>query len=45
MSANGKDEAVLKVIADMMAAGLVTQTEPFPETDKEFGAILVELRQ
>ena len=45
MSANGKDEAVLKIIADMMSAGLETQTEPFPETEKEFGAILVELRQ
>jgi hypothetical protein len=45
MSANGKDETILKIIADMMAAGLETQTEPFPETEKEFGAILVELRQ
>jgi hypothetical protein len=45
MSANGKDEALLKIIADMMATGLETQTEPFPETDKEFGAILTELRQ
>lgn len=45
MSANGKDEALLKIIADMMAAGLKTQTEPFPETEKEFGAILTELRQ
>lgn len=44
MSANGKDEAQLKVIAEMMAAGLVTQTEPFPETEKEFGAILAQLR-
>lgn len=44
MSANGKDAAVLKTITDMMAAGLKTQTEPFPETEKEFGAILTELR-
>ncbi|MGO4682400.1 hypothetical protein [Hyphomicrobium sp. 2TAF46] len=44
MSANGKDAAVLKTISDMMAAGLKTQTEPFPETEKEFGAILTELR-
>ena len=44
MSANGKDEALLKVIADMMSAGLKTTTEPFPETEKEFGEILAELR-
>jgi hypothetical protein len=36
---------VLKEIADMMAAGLKTQVEPFPETDKEFADILVKLRQ
>ena len=40
MSVNGKDEAVLKTIADLMASGLETQTEPFPETEKEFGEIL-----
>ena len=45
MSANGKDEAFLKIIADILSAGLKTKTEPFPATDKEFGAILVELRQ
>jgi len=45
MSGKGKDEALLQRIADMMAAGLETQTEPFPETEKEFGAILTELRQ
>ena len=45
MSVNGKDEALLKTIADLMAAGLETQTEPFPETEKEFGGILAELRQ
>ena len=44
MSANGKDEALLKIIADILAAGLKTKTEPFPENDKEFGAILTELR-
>jgi hypothetical protein len=44
MSANGKDEALLQVIADMMEGGLETQTEPFPETEKEFGQILTELR-
>ena len=44
MSVNGKDEALLKIISDMMSAGLETQTEPFPETEKEFGGILAELR-
>jgi len=29
----------------MMAAGLKTQTEPFPETDKEFGQLLAEVRE
>ncbi len=45
MSAKGKDERLLQTIAEMMANGLQTQTEPFPETEKEFGAILAELRQ
>lgn len=45
MSAKGKDEVLLQRIADMLAGGLETQTEPFPETEKEFGAILSELRQ
>jgi hypothetical protein len=35
----------LKAIADMLAAGLKTEVEPFPETDKEFGDILLKLRQ
>jgi hypothetical protein len=38
-------EGVLKEIADMMTAGLRTQVEPFPETDREFADILVKLRQ
>ena len=37
--------AVLKTIADMLGNGLETQVEPFPETDKEFSDILVQLRQ
>ncbi len=45
MSTKGKDERLLQTIAEMMASGLQTQTEPFPETEKEFGAILAELRQ
>jgi hypothetical protein len=44
MSSN-EQEALLKKIEAMMASGLKTQTEPFPETEKEFGAILNELRE
>lgn len=33
-----------RVIAEMLEAGLQTQVEPFPETDKEFAGILAELR-
>lgn len=40
-----KQEDVLKRIGEMLSKGLATQTEPFPETEKEFAAILVELRQ
>lgn len=43
---NGSESAeVLRRIADMLEAGLVTQTEPFPETDREFAGILLELRR
>lgn len=42
----GKDtDALLADIARMLEDGLVTKTEPFPETQKEFGEILDELRQ
>ena len=34
----------LETIAAMLAGGLKTQTEPFPETAKEFAGILDELR-
>lgn len=37
--------AVLKAIADMLGNGLETQVEPFPETNKEFADILLQLRQ
>lgn len=44
--AMGSDpEDLLKRIADMLAAGLETEVEPFPETDKEFADILCKLRQ
>ena len=41
----GKDaEALLKEIARELRDGLKTETEPFPETEKEFAAILDRLR-
>ena len=41
----GKDTAtVLKEIEEMLADGLKTQTEPFPETAVEFAKLLDELR-
>jgi hypothetical protein len=47
MSGSDRDNAddVLKRIAEMLKAGLKTETEPFPETDKEFAEILTLLRQ
>lgn len=43
---NNGDENALRVrIGEMMEAGLKTQTEPFPETDKEFGILLEQLRE
>jgi hypothetical protein len=36
---------VLETIARKLADGLVTQVEPFPETDREFADILQQLRQ
>ena len=39
------DDRLRDQIGAMMAAGLVTQTEPFPETDKEFGKLLAEVRE
>ena len=37
--------ALLRKMAHMMQNGLKTQTEPFPETEREFAAILDELRR
>jgi hypothetical protein len=45
MPMNGKDAAVLTNIAELLRDGLATQTEPFPETDKEFAQLLTQLRQ
>lgn len=35
---------LLRMIEDLMTEGLKTKVEPFPETDREFAAILDELR-
>jgi hypothetical protein len=42
---DGDNPQLLKTIADMMANGLTTQVEPFPETEKEFADILTQLRK
>lgn len=39
------DDALRDRIAALMADGLSTQTEPFPETDREFGQLLGQLRE
>ena len=39
-----KTAQLLATITQMLRDGLQTQTEPFPETDKEFAKILTELR-
>ena len=39
------DDKLRDTIGGMMAAGLKTQTEPFPETGKEFGNLLDEVRE
>ena len=41
---NGDENALREQIGRMLDAGLQTQTEPFPETDKEFGVLLDQLR-
>ncbi len=39
------DDRLRDQIGAMMATGLKTQTEPFPETDKEFGQLLAQVRE
>jgi len=41
----GDNPALLKMIGEMLADGLQTQVEPFPETEKEFSEILRQLRR
>jgi hypothetical protein len=45
MPSEGKDADILATIGQLLRDGLVTQTAPFPETDREFTQLLVELRE
>lgn len=38
-------ETLLRMIEDYLKEGLKTKVDPFPETDREFSAILDELRE
>jgi hypothetical protein len=40
-----EENELRKKILTMLAEGLKTQTEPFPETDKEFAQLLAQLRE
>ncbi len=42
--ADAGHDLLIQMIEDMFAEGLKTEVEPFPETDREFGALLDELR-
>ena len=42
--ANADRATLARMIEDLLNEGLVTKVEPFPETDREFAAILDELR-
>lgn len=42
---SSEDDKLRDKIGAMMTAGLKTQTEPFPETDREFGQLLAEVRE
>ncbi|GAW34858.1 hypothetical protein RA2_01911 [Roseovarius sp. A-2] len=37
-------DMLIQMIEDMFKEGLTTEVEPFPETDREFGALLDKLR-
>lgn len=41
---NDEENELRRKIGRMLADGLRTQTEPFPETEKEFAQLLTELR-
>ena len=42
--ADASHDILMQMIEDQFANGLKTQVEPFPETDREFGKLLDELR-
>ena len=42
--ADASHDILIQMIEDQFANGLKTQVEPFPETDREFGKLLDELR-
>lgn len=42
--ADAGHDMLMRMIEDMFADGLVTEVEPFPETDREFSKLLDELR-
>lgn len=42
--ADASHDILMQMIEDQFENGLKTQVEPFPETDKEFGKLLDELR-
>jgi hypothetical protein len=43
---NGEKEAALRArIGELLAKGLKTETEPFPENDRDFAQLLGKLRE
>lgn len=42
---NGEENKLRQKIEQMLGNGLRTQTEPFPENDKEFAQLLTQLRE
>ncbi len=42
---NRTGDTLRQTIKDMLAAGLQTRVEPFPETEREFAEILAQLRE
>ncbi len=41
---NDEENGLRKKIEQLLGSGLATQTEPFPETEKEFNQLLTQLR-
>lgn len=41
---NDEENEMRRKIGQMLGNGLRTETEPFPETEKEFGQLLAEVR-